>query len=50
MKGIICEKPGAPFQVVDNLEVPEPAAGQILVKSIYAAINPVYIHPIFSSL
>ncbi|EEH46394.2 uncharacterized protein PADG_02492 [Paracoccidioides brasiliensis Pb18] len=41
MKGIISEKVGEPFKIVDNLEVPEPSSDQILVKSIYMAINPV---------
>ncbi|EGE83489.1 hypothetical protein RJZ56_005540 [Blastomyces dermatitidis] len=41
MKGIICEKAGEPFKIVDNLDVPEPSADQILVKSIYMALNPV---------
>lgn len=42
MKGVIVEKPGAPFTVVDNLEKPQPGPDQILVKSIATAINPVY--------
>lgn len=41
MKGVIAEKQGAPWTVTDSLEVPEPSADQILVKSIYTAINPV---------
>ncbi|KAF2418902.1 GroES-like protein [Tothia fuscella] len=41
MKGIAVEKVGAPLLVVDNIENPEPADDQILVKSIYTAINPV---------
>jgi hypothetical protein len=42
MKGVAVEKIGAPTVVVDDLETPEPAADQILVKSIYTAINPMY--------
>jgi NADPH:quinone reductase-like Zn-dependent oxidoreductase len=42
MKGIIAENMGAPLQVTDDLELPEPSANQILIKSIYTAINPVY--------
>lgn len=42
MKGVIVEKVGAEPQVVDSLEKPEPSSDQILVKSIYMAINPVY--------
>jgi NADPH:quinone reductase-like Zn-dependent oxidoreductase len=41
MKGAIVKKVGASLQVVSDLEVPEPAEDQILVKSIYAALNPV---------
>ncbi|KAL3443720.1 chaperonin 10-like protein [Aspergillus insuetus] len=41
MKGIIAEHEKAPFQVTNSLELPEPSANQILVKSIYTAINPV---------
>ncbi|KKZ66684.1 hypothetical protein EMCG_07641 [[Emmonsia] crescens] len=41
MKGIICEKAGEPFKIADNLVVPEPSPDQILVKSIYMALNPV---------
>ena len=40
MKGVIVESVGAPYKVVDNIEKPRPRAGQILVKSIVAAINP----------
>ena len=53
MKGVIVEAPGAPWKVVDNLEVPKPAPDQILVKSIATAINPVYalcFIPLYSSL
>lgn len=46
MKGVICEKAGEGYKIVDNLEVPEPAADQILVKSHYAAINPAYVIPL----
>ena len=45
MKGVICEKAGEKYQVVDNLETPEPSPDQLLVKSIYAAINPAYVYP-----
>ncbi|KAF2107453.1 chaperonin 10-like protein [Lophiotrema nucula] len=41
MKGATVEKPTAPLEVCSDLEAPEPDDGQILVKSIYAAINPV---------
>jgi NADPH:quinone reductase-like Zn-dependent oxidoreductase len=43
MKGVIFEKAGAEPQVTDSLEKPKPDGDQILVKSIYTAINPVYV-------
>ena len=46
MKGVAFDKIGAAAAVVDNLETPEPADDQILIKSIYTAINPVYIPPL----
>lgn len=42
MKGVIFEKVGAEPQVVDSLDKPKPSPDQILVKSVYMAINPVY--------
>ncbi len=41
MKGVIADKPGAGFHLVDNLEKPKPGQGQVLVKSICTAVNPV---------
>jgi len=41
MKGAIVEKAGDPVKVVDNLEMPKPGDDQMLVKSIYAGLNPV---------
>ncbi|RMZ86088.1 hypothetical protein DV737_g101, partial [Chaetothyriales sp. CBS 132003] len=41
MKGVIVDKAGALPRVVDNLPKPKPAADQILVKSLWTAINPV---------
>jgi NADPH:quinone reductase-like Zn-dependent oxidoreductase len=43
MKGVIFESAGAAPKVVDDLPVPEPSADQLLVKSLYTAINPVYV-------
>ncbi|KAF2476924.1 GroES-like protein [Lindgomyces ingoldianus] len=40
MRGVTVEKPGAKLEVRSDLEVPEPSDTQILIKSIYAAINP----------
>ena len=47
MKGIIAEHKEAPLQVTDDLELPEPSVNQILIKSIYTAINPVYVLSVF---
>lgn len=41
MKGVLVEKPGAPFTVVNDLEKPKPSPSEVLVKSIVTAINPV---------
>ena len=43
MKGVIVEAAGAPYKVVEDLEKPKPDPDQILVKSVNAAINPVYV-------
>ena len=43
MKGVIFEKQGADPKVVDDLEKPKPGPDQILVKSLWTAINPVYV-------
>lgn len=43
MKGVIFESAGAAPKVVDDQPVPEPSADQLLVKSLYTAINPVYV-------
>ncbi|KAF8853745.1 GroES-like protein [Acephala macrosclerotiorum] len=41
MKGILLEKVGGEFTLVDALEKPEPGPTQVLVKSLVAGINPV---------
>ncbi|KAL9010442.1 MAG: hypothetical protein Q9173_004624 [Seirophora scorigena] len=41
MKGVIIGAVGSPYKVVDDLDVPEPGEGQVLVKSIATSINPV---------
>ena len=43
MKGVSVEKVGAPWTIVDGIEKPKPGLGQVLVKSIFTAINPVYV-------
>ncbi|KAI9830383.1 MAG: hypothetical protein M1826_004806 [Phylliscum demangeonii] len=41
MKAVVVEKAGAPFKVVEGIEKPTPGSDQILIKSIFVAINPV---------
>jgi hypothetical protein len=41
MKGVLIESQGAAWKVVDDLPVPEVGDDQILVRSIWTAINPV---------
>jgi hypothetical protein len=41
MKGVVFEKQGDQPKVVDYLEKPKPGPDQILVKSLWTAINPV---------
>ncbi|KAL3423290.1 Zinc-type alcohol dehydrogenase-like protein C2E1P3.01-like protein 4 [Phlyctema vagabunda] len=40
MRGVIVPKAGAPFEVVETLEKPEPKKNEILVKSIVTGLNP----------
>lgn len=40
MKGVIIEKVGGNYEVVDNLEKPHPDKGQVLVKSLATGLNP----------
>lgn len=40
MKGIAVSKAGDAPRVVDTLKKPQPADGQILVKSLYTSMNP----------
>jgi NADPH-dependent curcumin reductase CurA len=42
MEAITISHPSAQPQVSSNVALPEPGDGQILVKTIYTAINPVY--------
>lgn len=41
MKGLLLAKPGAPYELVDNIERPRPGKKQILVRSLVTGINPV---------
>lgn len=43
MRGVVFEEAGAAPKVVDTLELPVPDTDQILVKSLYTAINPMYV-------
>jgi len=51
MKGLVLEKIGGEYTLVDTIEKPSPGKGQILVKSLATAFNPVYAHlpPLSSS-
>lgn len=42
MKGLTVAKPGAPYELVSDIETPAPGSKQVLVKSLYTGINPVY--------
>jgi NADPH-dependent curcumin reductase CurA len=42
MKAVIVKEVNGAATVVDDVDVPEPADNQILCKSIYTALNPVY--------
>ena len=44
MKAVVFESQGAEPKVGD-IDVPKPGPDQILVKSIYTAMNPVYVKP-----
>ncbi|KAH7371710.1 chaperonin 10-like protein [Pyrenochaeta sp. MPI-SDFR-AT-0127] len=49
MKAIVISQAGATPEIRDDVEVPEPGEGQILVKTLYTAVNPVYdIQPFLS--
>ncbi|KAL1600602.1 hypothetical protein SLS60_006988 [Paraconiothyrium brasiliense] len=41
MKALVTPSQGAPAEVRDNVPLPEPSPTQVLVKTLYAAINPV---------
>jgi NADPH:quinone reductase-like Zn-dependent oxidoreductase len=42
MKGLTIAKVGAPYELATDLEKPTPGPKQVLLKSIYVGINPVY--------
>jgi len=48
MKGTVVEQVGAEPKVVNYLQKPKPGPGQILVKSLYTAMNPVYVHKLLT--
>lgn len=41
MQGILLEKAGGDYALVDNLEKPKPGKNQVLVRSLVAGLNPV---------
>ncbi|KAJ4360844.1 uncharacterized protein N0V89_001411 [Didymosphaeria variabile] len=41
MKALVTPSQGAPAEVRDNVSLPEPSPTQVLVRTLYAAINPV---------
>jgi NADPH-dependent curcumin reductase CurA len=51
MKAITIARPGAAPQVDSDIPVPVLGEGQVLVKTLYTAVNPVYVpsFPLFSS-
>lgn len=42
MQAILLDAPGGTYRLVDDITKPVPGSGQILVKSLVTAINPVY--------
>jgi NADPH-dependent curcumin reductase CurA len=48
MEAITISHLSAPPQISSDIAIPEPGNGQILVKTIYTAINPVYFSSLFS--
>lgn len=51
MKAITIAQPAAAPQVASDIPVPVPGEGQVRVKTLYTAVNPVYVRsfPPFSS-
>jgi NADPH:quinone reductase-like Zn-dependent oxidoreductase len=43
MKGVLVEKAGGEYTLVDTVEKPKPGKGQILVKSLVSGLNPVSV-------
>jgi hypothetical protein len=43
MKGVLVEKAGGEYTLVDTVEKLKPGKGQILVKSIVSGLNPVSV-------
>jgi NADPH:quinone reductase-like Zn-dependent oxidoreductase len=41
IRGVLLSKVGGAFEIVDNIDMPKPGKGQILVKSLVTGINPV---------
>jgi len=45
MKAILLDKIGGEYKLVEDVEKSNPAKGQVLVKSLVTAVNPVYVFP-----
>jgi NADPH:quinone reductase-like Zn-dependent oxidoreductase len=41
MRGVLLDKVGGELKIVDDLDVPTPGPGQVVVKSLVTGINPV---------
>ena len=48
-KGLVVEKPGSAFQLVETIKRSSPGPKQALVKSLYVALNPVYVESLVMS-
>jgi NADPH:quinone reductase-like Zn-dependent oxidoreductase len=43
MKAAVCDGVGQPLHVVDDYPKPSPGPDELLVKSLYLSMNPVYV-------
>ena len=43
MKGVIVEKAGGELKLVNDVEKPKPGPDQLLAKSIYSSLQPMYV-------
>src|SRR5947208_2940335 len=49
MKGVVVAKAGAPFEVVETVTKPSPGPNEILVKSLVAGMNPMFVYLFLTS-